>query len=247
MEKNNIEVNNNIYHQYGDRWYTAQDDPVALLRAESVVKNIWILEKLAKYKKTNAQILDVGCGGGFLSNALAREGYKITGVDLSAESIEVAKRYDTTMTVQYIVADAYRLPFKDQSFDVITAMDFLEHIEEPARAIHEFSRVLRSGGVFIFHTFNRNWLAGLVIIKLVEWLVRNTPKRMHILRLFIKPKELSAYCSQAGMDSKEMSGIKPIFTTLTLSSIFSGIVPLNMRFELTKSLLLSYIGLAIKR
>ena len=97
MEK----VNNEIYNTYGDRWYTAQDDPVALLRAESKTKSPWILEKLKKHDLLNSktQVLDVGCGAGFLSNELALHQLNVTGVDLSEESIKVAQKFDSTKKV----------------------------------------------------------------------------------------------------------------------------------------------------
>ncbi len=244
MEK----VNNDIYDAYGDRWYTADDDPVALLRAESKTKTPWILEKLKKHELLNSttKVLDVGCGAGFLSNDLARNGLKVTGIDQSVESLAVAKKYDETNSVEYIISDAYHLPFADHTFDVLTAMDFLEHVEDPELVIKEFSRVLKPNGVFIFHTFNRNPLAHLVIIKLVEWFVKNTPKNMHVIRLFIKPIELSGFCTKANLVTEEMIGIKPIFSTIPLKHYFSGIVPKSLRFELTSSLLLSYMGIAVK-
>lgn len=244
MEK----VNNDIYDSYGDRWYTADDDPVALLRAESKLKTPWIIEKIKTQKLLipETKVLDVGCGAGFLSNELALAKLQVTGVDLSEESLIVARKYDLTKKVKYLSADAYKLPFENASFDVITAMDFLEHVERPDDVIKEFSRVLKPNGIFIFHTFNRNPLAYFIIIKLVEWLVKNTPKNMHVLHLFIKPKELEKFCLNAGMIPIEMVGIKPIFSTIPLRNVFSGIVPKSLRFELTKSLMLSYMGIAKK-
>jgi 2-polyprenyl-6-hydroxyphenyl methylase/3-demethylubiquinone-9 3-methyltransferase len=194
LEKNNIsnQVDNTIYDQYGDKWYTADDDPIALLRQESKIKVPWVIEKIKSNLKftTQIKVLDVGCGGGFLSNPLAKAGYLVTGVDTSKESLRVAQTYDTTNSVIYLEADAYKLPFPDQSFDVVTAMDFLEHVEHPELVIKEVSRLLKPNGLFIFHTFNRNILAYFVVIKFVEWFVKNTKKNLHILRLFIKPSEL---------------------------------------------------------
>ncbi len=241
-------VNNTIYNSYGDRWYTADDDPIALLRAESKVKTPWVVKKIEKTWPLNAstQVLDVGCGAGFLSNALALEKLSVTGVDLSEESLKVAARYDQTQSVKYLVADATKLPFANSHFDVVTAMDFLEHVDNPESVIREFSRVLKPGGLFIFHTFNRNPLAYLVVIKLVEWLVKNTPPDMHVLHLFIKPSELEKYCQNSSMQVQEMVGIKPVFSTIPLRNLFSGVVPQTLRFELTQSLLLSYMGYAKK-
>ncbi len=252
MEKSQIlkkdSVNNDIYELYGERWYTAFDDPVALLRAESKTKTPWILAQIRAHftLHNTTSVLDVGCGAGFLSNALSAAGLKVTGVDLSEESLKVAAQYDETKSVHYQKADAYHLPFADQSFDILTAMDFLEHVEDPALVIKEFSRVLKPGGLFIFHTFNRNPLAHLVIIRMVEWFVKNTPKHMHIIRLFIKPSELKSYCKSANMNVEKMVGIKPVFSSITVKSIFSGVVPKSLRFELTDSLLLSYMGYATK-
>lgn len=241
-------INNEFYNLYGDRWYTAKDDPIALLRAETKVKLPWALKKIAerKFSPSETKILDVGCGAGFLANPLSASGFQVTGIDLSEDSLEVARRFDSTKQVSYLVADAYHLPFPDQYFDVVTAMDFLEHVDDPARVVKEFSRVLKPGGIFIFHTFNRNLLAYVVIIKLVEWLIKNTPKNMHVLKLFIKPKELCDFCENSGMIPDEMTGIRPVFSNLTLRDLRSGEVPETFQFKLTKSLLLSYMGNAIK-
>ena len=153
MEKTTI-INNAIYDDYGDKWYTADDDPIALLRHESKAKLPWVLDKIKMHfaKPENTTVLDVGCGGGFLSNALATHTYKVTGVDMSVESLNAAKRHDATKTVTYLEADAYKLPFANESFDVITAMDFLEHVSKPDVVLKEIARVLKPGGSFFCRT-----------------------------------------------------------------------------------------------
>lgn len=245
MERN-LEIDNSIYDRYGERWYSAYDDPVALLRAENKTKFPWILNKLRTLCDHKGTILDVGCGGGFLSNELARQGYTVTGVDVSPESLKVAAAHDVTGTVKYEVADAFKLPYPDESFDALTAMDFLEHIENPELVIKEFSRVLKPGGLFFFHTFNRNPLSWLVIIKLLEWFVKNTPKNMHVIRLFIKPRELSEYAQRAGLQVMSMVGIRPVFSSIDWKMVTTGIVSPQMEFKLTKGTLLSYMGVAQK-
>lgn len=241
-------VNNDIYDQLGDRWYTAQDDPVALLRAESKCRNPWILQTISsQLQNPKAQVLDVGCGGGFLSNPLAEAGYKVTGIDLSTDSLEIASRYDSTRSVQYLNADANHLPFEPHQFDVVCAMDFLEHVENPEKAILEMSRVLKPGGLFFFHTFNRNPISAFVVIKLVEWFVKNTPPKMHVSSLFIKPKELKEYCLRSNLEVVEMRGLQPvIFSLAVLRGLFSGMVEDGFRFKFGKSLLTSYCGFAKK-
>lgn len=242
-------VNNDIYDTLGDRWYDAFDDPVALLRAESKIKTPWILQILSGHGLLlpATKVLDVGCGAGFLSNALARESLQVCGVDLSEDSLKVAAKHDSTLSVHYQTANAYQLPFANESFDVVTALDFLEHVDRPANAIKEFSRVLKPNGLFIFHTFNRNILSYLIIIKFVEWFVKNTPKNMHVINLFIKPTELSRMNAEVGLITQDMVGIKPVFSSITFKSLFSGVVPKSLVFKLTPSLLLSYMGYAVKR
>jgi 2-polyprenyl-6-hydroxyphenyl methylase/3-demethylubiquinone-9 3-methyltransferase len=187
----------------------------------------------------------VGCGAGFLSNYLAREGFDVTGLDASRASIDVAARHDGSGKARYLLGDARRLPFEDASFDVVCAMDFLEHVEDPARVVTEVARVLRPGGTFFFHTFNRNALAWLVVIKGVEWFVKNTPRHMHVLRLFIKPRELEQMCQTAGMSFVELHGSEPVVLSRAFwQMLFTRVVPADFRFRFSKSCLLAYTGCA---
>jgi 2-polyprenyl-6-hydroxyphenyl methylase/3-demethylubiquinone-9 3-methyltransferase len=241
------QIDNSVYDTLGERWYEAWDDPVALLRAEGRIKHEWIAEKIRnRFGENKVSLLDIGCGAGFLTNEFAEKGFSVTGVDNSRDSLRVARNYDKTRTAQYVEADALHLPFPDQSFDVVTCMDFLEHVSAPRSYIAEAGRVLRPGGMFFFHTFNRNVLSWFLVIKCVEWLVRNTPKNMHVIELFIKPSELKGFCEEAGMRSGEMTGIRPVFSSIPPKSLFTGVVPTGLRFQLTDSLLLSYLGYALK-
>lgn len=239
------QINNGIYETLGERWYTAYDDPVALLRAESKVKAPWVVERIrARFGDRSIELLDVGCGAGFLTNELATQNFHITGLDSSVDSLRTAGKHDPTGNVRYVEGNAYELPFANQSFDAVAAMDFLEHVESPQKVIQEIARVLRPGGLFFFHTFNRNPVAHFMVIKLVEWLVKNTPKDMHVIDLFIKPKELRQYCEQANLEVIEMTGIRPVWSSIPLKNIWTGVVPESLRFQLTGSTLLSYMGYA---
>jgi 2-polyprenyl-6-hydroxyphenyl methylase/3-demethylubiquinone-9 3-methyltransferase len=174
-------VNNAWYGPLGARWYEADDTPIALLRAEARHRNPWIAETIGAVPR---RVLDLGCGAGFLANDLAARGHAVTGLDFEAENLAVARAYDRTGTARFVRGDVRALPFADASFDVVCAMDLLEHVDEPARVIAEAARVLAPGGTFFFHTFNRTWLANLVVIRGVELFVRNTPRDLHVLRLF---------------------------------------------------------------
>jgi 2-polyprenyl-6-hydroxyphenyl methylase/3-demethylubiquinone-9 3-methyltransferase len=248
MEKK-ISVNTEIYNSLGDRWYSADDDPVALLRSQSKTIAPWVVQKIQSSfgERRDVKILDVGCGAGFLSNRLAVEKYDVTGLDLSQESLDVAKRHDATGSVQYRQGDAMNLPFKDESFEVISAMDFLEHVEDPENLVKEIGRVLKPNGLFLYHTFNRNFLSRVVIIKFVEWFVKNTPHDLHLHRLFVKPGELKEYCKKASLEMIENVGIRPEFSTIRWRHAIARSVPKNFKFTLTKSLSLSYIGYARKQ
>lgn len=238
-------VNNDLYDTLGERWYSADDDPVALLRAESRLRNPWVGARLREKCGERARVLDVGCGAGFLSNHLAREGFTVTGIDASPRSIAVAVEHDETGTVAYEVGDAMRLPYPNDSFDAVCAMDFLEHVEEPGAVIAECARVVRPGGLFFFHTFNKNALAWLIVIKGVEWFVKNTPRDMHVLRLFIRPRELSAMCERSGLVISELHGSKPvIFSRAFWKMLVSRVVPPEFEFEFSRSTLLAYTGYA---
>lgn len=238
-------IDNAIYGTLGDRWYEADDDPVALLRAEARLRNPWVASRIARERgDVPADVLDVGCGGGFLSNYLAQENHRVTGLDASAEALDVAARHDTSRRATYTHGNALALPFADASFDVVCAMDFLEHVEDFRRVVAEAARVLRPSGLFFFHTFNRNWLSWLIVIKGVEWFVKNTPRDMHVLSLFVKPSELRGACEEAGMTVREMVGVRPVLGSSFFEMLRSGIVPLTFAFIHTPSLLLGYSGIA---
>lgn len=238
-------INNDIYNHYGDRWYTAKDDPIALLRAEGKTKNPYV-HQIISSKGKGLKILDVGCGAGFLTNYLASHGELVTGVDLSKESLEVAKKHDTSKTVNYIHANATKLPFPDASFDVVTCMDFLEHVDIPEVVVAEISRVLKKDGLFIFHTFNRNILSKPVVIKGVELLVKNTPKHLHVYELFIKPSELTNFCLNHSLHMNKIEGIRPRFNFAFFKSLFKREIDDQFSFKITSSTLMGYLGYATK-
>jgi len=241
------QVNNAIYHQLGDRWYTAQDDPVALLRAESRARNPWIVSSIRQaFPSGEVKVLDIGCGGGFLSNYLANSDFIVNGLDASAQSLSIAKRYDGTGRACYVMGDAYHLPYAGGEFQAACAMDFLEHVDEPQSVIAEAARVLRPSGLLFFATFNRNFISWLIGIKGVEWFVRNTPPRLHELSHFIKPSELRAMCEASGLRVNELHGFAPQFNQAFWRMLRTGVVTDDFTFQFGRSTLTGYIGVAVK-
>jgi 2-polyprenyl-6-hydroxyphenyl methylase/3-demethylubiquinone-9 3-methyltransferase len=241
------QVNNAIYRQLGDRWYTAQDDPIALLRAESRARNPWVAENIRlTFPSGEVRVLDMGCGGGFLSNYLAGAGFAVTGLDAAAESLAVARRYDATGRACYVMGEAYHLPYAEGVFNAACAMDFLEHVDDPGRAVAEAARILQPGGLFFFATFNRNIISWLFGIKGVEWFVKNTPPRLHELSHFIKPAELRAMCEEGGLRIIELHGFAPQFDRAFWRLLVTGVVTDDFTFQFGRNTLTGYIGMAVK-
>lgn len=241
-------VNNRIYEALGSRWYDADDDPIALLRAESRLRNPWVASQIEIAFGINpCRVLDIGCGAGFLSNYLATRGHHVTGLDASRESLREAGLHTAGNRVQYDEGDALALPYAEGTFDVVCAMDFLEHVQDPARVIAEAARVLRPSGLFFFHTFNRNWLSWLVVIKGVEWFVKNTPPDLHVLHLFLTPGEVRAMCAGHGLQTLHTMGSRPKFNSRFWTLLRTGSVPKDFEFVHSTSTRLGFTGVAQKR
>jgi 2-polyprenyl-6-hydroxyphenyl methylase/3-demethylubiquinone-9 3-methyltransferase len=201
------------------------------------------MDHIVKHFNKNIEILDIGCGGGLLSNDLSKIGHHVSGIDIHEEVLQVARNYDQLKRVKYIKADALNLPFPDESFDVVCAMDFLEHIEDYQLALKEGTRVLKKNGLFFFHTFNRNLISWIFVIKGMEWFVKGTPKNLHVSHLFIKPTELINYFSELNCQQIELKGLSPkIFSKSFFNLIQNGVVDKNFTFQINSSLLTGYIG-----
>ncbi len=245
MEKNRI--NNAFYETLGPLWYEGSNHPAALLRAENRLRTPWIRDEIKRRYASPVSILDIGCGAGILANALAQDGHRVFGIDLSEASLNLAKENDLTASVDYRLADACALPFEDGLFDAVSAMDVLEHVETPERLIREAARVLKPGGIFFFHTFNRNFLTYLIVIKGVEWFVRNTPKQMHVYPLFIKPSELTRYCRINNLSIEKLHGFRPKFLSFPfIKMLLTRTVSDSFSFRFSKSLATGYCGIALK-
>lgn len=242
------EVNNVFYDTLDSLWDGAADHPIALLRAENAVRTPWVQSMIKRTFTNSCSVLDIGCGGGLLTNPLALDGHHVVGIDLSEPSLEWAKKSDTTKSAIYLKADAKCIPLPDESFDVICAMDLLEHVTDPELVIKEASRLLKPDGHFYFHTFNRSLLSYLLVIKGVEWFVKNTPKDMHIYSHFITPKELKNWCNTHQLTVNEVNGFVPDMKKAAFwKTAITRKIDKNFSFKFSKSIATGYVGYATKR
>jgi 2-polyprenyl-6-hydroxyphenyl methylase / 3-demethylubiquinone-9 3-methyltransferase len=241
-------VNNDYYHHLKENWYEASNDPIAILRAEAKTKNPWVKKTIENhFGSKDLSIADIGCGAGFLTNYLAQSFRKVHGLDASESSLQIANKKDVTSSVEYVLGDAYSLPYPDGSMDVVCAMDFLEHVDKPELVISECTRVLKPNGLFLYHTFNRNLLSWLIVIKFMEWFVPNTPKNLHVLHLFIKPRELVTMMDAYNLVNLKTMGISPRFNFQFIKSVLLRKVTDGFSFKIGGSSTLGYLGYSVKK
>ncbi len=161
------------------------------------------------------RVLDVGCGAGLLSEAMAAEGASVTGIDLAGESLQVARLHglETGIKVDYHQdsAEAHADNHPGQ-YDLVTCMELLEHVPDPASVVRACGTLVRPGGIVCFSTLNRNPKAFMLAIVGAEYLLRMLPRGTHNYENFIKPSELAAAARAAGLQPIALAGLeyKPI-------------------------------------
>ncbi|MGR3272286.1 3-demethylubiquinone-9 3-O-methyltransferase [Thalassococcus profundi] len=156
-------------------------------------------------------VLDLGCAGGFMAEALDARGARVTGIDPAEKAIAAARAHAAQegRGIAYDVGVGEALPYAAASFDAVVCVDVLEHVQDLDRVLAEVARVLRPGGLFLFDTINRNPVARLATITLAEDLLQLLPKGTHDPEMFIKPKELSAALETAGLKPGPFTGLGP--------------------------------------
>ncbi len=156
------------------------------------------------------KVLDMGCGGGILSESMATRGARVTGIDMGEKPLAVAKLHlkESGLEVDYRQTTTEALAIEEpESFDIITCMEMVEHVPDPASVINACSRLVRPGGELFFSTINRTPKAWLFAIVGAEYLLNILPKGTHTYEKFIRPSELEKWARESGLVSKEITGM----------------------------------------
>ena len=240
-------INNAFYDTLDDAWFEGDEHAVALLRAESDIKVRYTLEVLRRSGiDPGASVLDVACGAGLVAHPLAERGYRITGIDLAAGAVKAAERRTPAgVDAAFRVGDAYATGEADASYDAVLLLDMLEHVERPADVLNEAARVVRPGGVVVFHTFNRTPAAWALAIHGMKAVARDTPPHVHVYRLFVKPAELRRMAFAAGLRVMEMRGVRVVPDRAFWWSVANRRIHPHFSFTFTRSLSVGYAGYAV--
>ncbi len=215
------------------RWWDLESE-FRPLHQINPIRLAWI-ESLVTLK--NQRVLDIGCGGGILADAMARKGADVLGIDLSVKALKVAQLHALeaqTDGVQYKEISAEALAAEQPgSFDVVTCMEMLEHVPDPSSIVKACATLVKPGGHVFFSTINRNAKAFLFAIIGAEYVLNLLPRGTHEYAKLIKPSELASYCRQASLSLQHTKGLQ--YNPLTRHYWLDADTSVNYMFATTKS------------
>ena len=221
------------FSELAHRWW----DPESEFRPLHQINPLrldWIDQQVALSGK---QVLDVGCGGGILSDSMARKGAQVLGIDLASKALKVAQLHALeaeTPNVSYREVSAEALAAeRPGSFDVVTCMEMLEHVPDPASVVQACATLVKPGGWVFFSTINRNPKSFLFAIVGAEYVLQMLPKGTHEYAKFIRPSELASDCRAAGLDLQGMRGME--YNPLTRRYWLSGDTSVNYMIATRKA------------
>ncbi|CUI52673.1 bifunctional 2-polyprenyl-6-hydroxyphenol methylase/3-demethylubiquinol 3-O-methyltransferase UbiG [Achromobacter xylosoxidans] len=202
------------------RWWDPESE-FKPLHAINPLRLEWIQESVGSL--AGKKVLDVGCGGGILSEAMARSGAQVTGIDLADKSLKIAKLHglESGVKVEYRKVPVEQLAAEQPGqYDMVTCMEMLEHVPDPASIVRACAALTKPGGWVFFSTLNRNPKSFLFAIIGAEYVLRLLPRGTHTYDMFIKPSELAAAARGAGLEPVGMRGMEynPITQIYSLTS-----------------------------
>jgi 2-polyprenyl-6-hydroxyphenyl methylase/3-demethylubiquinone-9 3-methyltransferase len=224
------------FSEHGRHWW----DPQGELKTLHAINPLRLAYIQSQVELPGKKILDIGCGGGILAESLALQGGEVEGIDLSEGALKAAKlhRLETLekqpeLKLRYHCISAEELAERHPaSYDLITCMELLEHVPEPASIIRACATLLKPGGQVFFSTLNRTLKAYLFAIIGAEYVLKLLPKNTHDYARFIKPSELAELAKQAGLAVRDLKGM--------------GYDPLTGEFSLTADVAVNYLAYGVK-
>lgn len=183
------------------------DGPFAPLHRMTPARMRYLKNVIGEIK--NKTILDIGCGGGLISVPLSRLGGKVTGIDADKQAITVAKQHSKAegLDINFIHGAAENLVEDEQKFDVVMALEVIEHVDNPKLFVDLCSQLVKPNGIVIFSTLNRTWKSYALGIVAAERLLRWVPVGTHDWKKFIKPSELARIAQQSGLTVTDAKGM----------------------------------------
>jgi 2-polyprenyl-6-hydroxyphenyl methylase/3-demethylubiquinone-9 3-methyltransferase len=194
------------FNALAHRWWDPQGE-FRPLHDLNPLRLAWI-DGLAKLG--GKAVLDIGCGGGLLAEAMARLGAKVTGIDLSEQALRVAQLHllESGLAIDYRRSSAEELSnLHKEKFDAVTCMELLEHVPDPASTVAACAKLAKRGGHVFFSTINRNPKSYLFAVIGAEYILKMLPRGTHDYARFIKPSELAHWCRDAGLQPLELKGM----------------------------------------
>jgi 2-polyprenyl-6-hydroxyphenyl methylase/3-demethylubiquinone-9 3-methyltransferase len=194
------------FSRLAPQWWDT-DGPMRPLHSMNPLRVGWIAERMREYP--HAKILDLGCGAGIATEALARANFVVTGADASADAIGVARSHaaEAQLTIDYKVALAADLVAEGLTYQGVTALEIIEHVPDPQDFMNSLAQLLAPGGKLFVSTLNRT-LRSLAVAKIgAEYIARLLPAGTHDWKKFIKPDELASLGRSAGLRLADLSGM----------------------------------------